>query len=387
MQHSPLLYLCTLSIILFTLSSPIIAQNLVVNHSFEEAVKELDLENEITTISGWSSPNLAQPKIYTTQENGYVHDSYGSTWNFKAHSGKNVAAIYVYGNIEEEERREYVQGSLQQKLEVGKRYDFSFWVHYHCEGASSIGIAFLPNNIQLDKAGLIQLEPATYQKEVTLYEEAKTWTKVSGSFTAYQPLQYFVIGNFFSNEDTQLEHNWYDHHLAYIDDISVTESTEEAPIVPLSEKAKKAEATKWENNSKLAEKTPSKPASTSSSSKQSFLELPDILFDAGSSNLTASSLGVLEKLATELQTNPTLQINIVGHTSSEGGPDLNLTISQQRSWKVAKTLLERGVSAKQLEIRSVGSAFPIGSNDTEEGRKRNRRVSLSRYMMTGNSKG
>ena len=94
----------------------------------------------------------------------------------------------------------------------------------------------------------------------------------------------------------------------------------------------------------------------------------------------------MEKLATELQTNPALQINIVGHASSEGGPNLNLTISQQRSWKVAKTLLEKGGSAKQLEIRSVGSAFPIGSNDTEEGRKRNRRVSLSRYMMAGNSK-
>jgi len=99
------------------LTSPVLAQkdggpNLVLNPSFETLKdKETNVKtmSEIDLLTGWSAPNSSSPKVYTTTK-GAIYDEYGSSWKFKARTGKNVAGMRVYGGYAGKENRDYIQG-------------------------------------------------------------------------------------------------------------------------------------------------------------------------------------------------------------------------------------------------------------------------------------
>jgi len=391
--------------ILFTTKVQTQTTNLVVNPSFEKiegGMKNLKLVTDIELVSGWSSPSQATTDIYSTTEEGEIYDNNGYKWGFKARTGKNVATLYVYGEDEYEEKRQYIQGSLNSPLEIGKRYEFSFWVHYHCEGSSNIGIAFLPNRIKLEKAGRIELIPATYQKEVNPYNEKETWTKVEGSFVAYKTYQYFVIGNFFSNENTKVESNNFDHHMAYVDDIVVKEvagSPNAAPIT-LTEKEKES----WEANEIAVQELPLftpkpeedqetivqeelslltvsvKPEIAELIDKQ-FLEIPAITFESGSSELASVAYTILDVLVRDLTSYTALQVRVVGHSSSEGQEAYNFKLSADRAIAIRDYLTSQGVDNKQISVEGAGTAKPIEDNATLEGRAKNRRVEIERFYL------
>jgi outer membrane protein OmpA-like peptidoglycan-associated protein len=67
-------------------------------------------------------------------------------------------------------------------------------------------------------------------------------------------------------------------------------------------------------------------------------------------------------------------ILIEGHTDSTGNEDYNLALSQRRAEAVGEYLIKNGISAERLSYKGLGSRFPIDTNDTPEGRAKNRRV-------------
>lgn len=378
------------------------AINLVINPSFEKiegGTKKMELVTDIEMVSGWSSPSQVTTNIYSTTEAGTIYDNNGYRWGFKARTGKNVATLYTYGEELNEEKRQYIQGSLQLPLKVGKRYEFSFWVHYHCEGSSNIGIAFLPKRIKLAKAGRIELVPATYQKEVNPYNETETWTKVEGSFVAYKAYQYFVIGNFFSNKDTKVESNNFGHHLAYVDDIVVKELPESLNVAPVV--LEKEDKQKWEANEAAVQELPTfKPSTKPKAEKtiikeelastkpeiatlidKQFVEIPAIIFESGSSELALTAYINLDVLAKDLKTYTALQVRIIGHSSSEGQETYNFGLSADRAASIRNYLISQGVDNKQITVKALGIANPIGDNDTLEGRIKNRRVEIERFYI------
>ena len=103
----------------------------------------------------------------------------------------------------------------------------------------------------------------------------------------------------------------------------------------------------------------------------------NLAFDAGSDRLSRSSYSSLSKLAVLLIQNPTMFLEIHGYASSEGGTSYNLGLSARRAKKVEQFLLSKRVDQNSLIMRFSGEEFPIASNDSEEGRKKNRRVELS----------
>jgi hypothetical protein len=227
------------------------SSNLVVNFSFEQPVdstKTFQMMDKVESANGWTSPTKGKPSLHASQSNGSVFDGYGGTWAFKARTGKNVAGLNVYGGSEESPERDYIQGSLSEPLTVGKKYFFAFYVHYHCEGANNIGIAFLPQKLTTDSAGRLPLSPATYQRRVAPYTKDTSWFMVVDSFVAQRPYQYFVIGNFFKNSETQLQSDNYGHHFAYIDDVFVIAA--KTDVMPKTETAA-VEELKWRRNDSL----------------------------------------------------------------------------------------------------------------------------------------
>jgi outer membrane protein OmpA-like peptidoglycan-associated protein len=77
-----------------------------------------------------------------------------------------------------------------------------------------------------------------------------------------------------------------------------------------------------------------------------------------------------------LKENPTLKIQINGHTDNVGKPADNLKLSNDRAQSVVKYLVTKGIDIKRLSFKGFGAVQPIASNTTEEGKAQNRRTEL-----------
>lgn len=108
------------------------------------------------------------------------------------------------------------------------------------------------------------------------------------------------------------------------------------------------------------------------------LNMPNtVTFDTNSSQIKASGANTLTGVAMVLKEYQKTHINVVGHTDSSGGRDLNMRLSEQRADSVASNLITQGVEAGRISTSGVGPDQPIASNSTAEGKAQNRRVTIT----------
>ncbi len=106
------------------------------------------------------------------------------------------------------------------------------------------------------------------------------------------------------------------------------------------------------------------------------LTLGDVLFDTGRAELKPGAFATLDRLAAFMRDNPERRLAVEGHTDATGSDALNLALSQQRAESVRGALVSRGVDGARVTTQGLGKAVPVASNDTAEGRQRNRRVEI-----------
>lgn len=102
----------------------------------------------------------------------------------------------------------------------------------------------------------------------------------------------------------------------------------------------------------------------------------EVLFEKGSSALSAHGVGKVREIADVLKEYPESDVYIRGYTSSEGDDKVNFELSHRRAEVVRNELVAAGISPSRLFPQGMGSSNPIASNETEAGRVRNRRVEL-----------
>lgn len=102
--------------------------------------------------------------------------------------------------------------------------------------------------------------------------------------------------------------------------------------------------------------------------------LKNIFFDTNKSDIKDESKPELQKLIEFLSLNPTVHIEISGHTDNVGSDQLNKALSENRAKSVYQYLITNKVNAARLIYKGYGETEPIASNDTDEDRARNRRT-------------
>ena len=105
-------------------------------------------------------------------------------------------------------------------------------------------------------------------------------------------------------------------------------------------------------------------------------ELSGVTFKAGSAELVQSSLKTLNVSIDGLQKNKKAKIEIEGHTSSEGSEELNQKLSEERANSVRNYMIEKGIAADRITAVGYGPSRPKADNNTESGRKANRRIEI-----------
>lgn len=102
--------------------------------------------------------------------------------------------------------------------------------------------------------------------------------------------------------------------------------------------------------------------------------LNNIFFDTNKFDLKPESIAELQKLVEFLTVNPTVHIEISGHTDNVGNDQLNQTLSENRAKAVYEYLIASQVTPVRLVFKGYGKTQPIAPNTSEEGRKKNRRT-------------
>ncbi len=102
--------------------------------------------------------------------------------------------------------------------------------------------------------------------------------------------------------------------------------------------------------------------------------LKNIFFDTDKFELKAESEAELQKLISFLNTNSTVKLEIGGHTDNQGTEKYNLQLSKNRAKAVYQFLLENKIPAERLSYKGYGQSKPIETNDSDEGRSKNRRT-------------
>jgi outer membrane protein OmpA-like peptidoglycan-associated protein len=102
-----------------------------------------------------------------------------------------------------------------------------------------------------------------------------------------------------------------------------------------------------------------------------------IYFDTGKSSLKPESEQAIGEVAKLMKNEAALKLYVVGHTDNVGGLEPNMKLSQDRADAVVQALVRNnGIPAARLKAFGAGPYAPVASNDTEDGKAKNRRVEL-----------
>ena len=355
-------------LIIFIFSSLISkGQNLVLNPSFEDyyaCPRAMGLFHE--NVKHWTIPNNGTTDYFNSCSEDMGFKNFNGYQ--KARTGKGYAGIYTYF---EKDYREYIPGSLKSTLKRGKKYQVKFYISLAENSRFALkefGMMMTSKKFNASKSKVninakhfakripnLKYRP-TFSKE--FYNNDQEWIEISFTYTADGFENYFAIGNFYNNSDTkkskarQTDYESFSYY--YIDDISIEPLEKEEEIV--TKKTKTVEEPNLKANKVYTFK--------------------NVLFEFDKAELLEVSKAELNQLYKYLSENSNLKIEIYGHTDNVGLATRNQELSEQRAKAVEGYLISKGLSATKIKSFGFGSTQPISSNETEEGRLQNRRVTF-----------
>src|SRR5712691_81535 len=153
------------------------------------------------------------------------------------------------------------------------------------------------------------------------------------------------------------------------------ERAAEAETEKARQAAARAEAEKAELRAQLLNQLNS-ILQTRDSARGLIVNMSDVLFDTGSYTLRPGAREKLAKISGIVLAHPGLNLQVEGHTDSVGSDEFNQQLSERRAGSVRDFLVQQGVREAAVSSRGFGKTQPVASNDTPEGRQRNRRVEL-----------
>ncbi|MGZ8184347.1 MAG: OmpA family protein, partial [Methylobacter sp.] len=110
--------------------------------------------------------------------------------------------------------------------------------------------------------------------------------------------------------------------------------------------------------------------------KNTWFTMGEITFDTGKVTLSPASTKQVTNIAEILKAFPAAELKIGGYTDNTGSAKANLRLSGQRANAVKNALVSMGIDASRLDAEGYGSAHPVATNETEEGRQQNRRIDI-----------
>ncbi len=362
--------------------------NLVPNPGFEDKKKDASLPKEDLdgsasfrqAIAEWNSPTMTTPDWLIVPKNKVQElKRSGASFN-EAHGGIKMAAILTHNPKSERSTtyREYLQVKLPEPTKKGQEYYFEMWVcqdHRSMTASNNLGFVLSPTPV-FRQSEAVKYEPLADMKPDFNYteiinEKGREWVRISTTFTAANRAQYLIIGNFFDNKGTKFKNvGRGDQEQSYylIDDVALHEVNPIPVAIPEPE----------------PEPIPEPPTLAEEPMEVGkVIELDHVYFETSKWKLLDESTKQLNELVELMSKNPTMEIEIGGHTDDRGTDAANQKLSENRTKSVYEYLIGQGVAAGRMTYNGYGEKSPKTTNDTEEGRSQNRRVEFKVTKIDG----
>ena len=304
----------------------------------------------------WNSPTSASPDIFGERVRVPRHWSEKGFGRMSPHAGLHMVGITTYGCDEGKPHcREYLQIQLSEPLVPYQNYHVEFWVNHLPRSlcSNNLAIHFSEKSFEFKTEKLLNLMPHV-QAENVVMDRSGTWQKISSDFIPKNEAGYLIIGNFKTDKETNTQtcaQSDLNFAYYYIDDI-VVRKKEPIKEVP----RKKDDLTYLKVKEGL------------------IIPLKNIFFDLDKAELLPVSYKELYKLLKLMRTNPSMVIEVRGHTDNQGQPDYNQHLSIERARAVVNYLREGGITEERTQFKGFGASQPIADNNTVDGRQLNRRV-------------
>ena len=125
------------------------------------------------------------------------------------------------------------------------------------------------------------------------------------------------------------------------------------------------------------DKCPNTPKGATVDARGCWTYAAKVMFDINSAEIKSEAYPMLDEAISILGKNPKMKVEIDGHTDNTGSAAYNMNLSERRAKSVMKYFVDKGVEAQRLTTKGFGFTKPAASNDTKEGRTKNRRVTLT----------
>lgn len=364
------------------------AQNLVPDSSFEFN-KAIPIEySAIDYSTSWSSPSRGTTDLFCKcnkkqEKISRVNVPKNAMGEQEALTGKCYAGIFA---VSHGYYREYLQTSLNSPLQRNKEYELTLYVSlsdYSPLAIDRLGVCFLNGKVKYEHSEEItDLRPVYINLEEEVGMDVNEWHELTVRYKAKGGENTLLIGSFGIKRlwktgntvpqeiSSPIHKKMQRDAYYYFDNVSLHEykpeviDTTEAPENPYFANMK---ADSVETEVVL-------PDTISTLSQGEVLVFNKVFFQSGESKLSPLSYPELNIVAAYLKADQKLKIEIYGHTDNAGDEKKNKELSFNRAKAVADYLILRGVKISNISYEGFGSLKPIETNDTEEGRKSNRRV-------------
>lgn len=360
----------------------LLSQNLVPNPSFENVVYFDSVNN-----TNWHRVQKNDTPEYFNFNPNHAHNNIFSEYcgGIKPKSGEGFVGIFCYRvNQKRNIRniREFIETPLIAVLQKDSLYRIEISLSLDKESNCAIknfGVYFSEFSIQTSKNYISLSKKPQIKFNSTYLDSTNGWITLQAIYKAKGLEKYLTIGNFQTDRTTKtikmvpdvasekkLKWNLAKHEKAayyYIDNVNVIK----VPSIHIFKST----------DNHLEEKILDDPIFNVNELKvDSAIVLRNINFEFNKHHLLPISYSELNKLYKLLVSNPNMRIKLEGHTDNIGGYEFNLELSIKRIEAVASFLIDKGIKPDRIEYAGYSFLFPLHSNDTEEGRKKNRRVSF-----------
>lgn len=347
-------------------------QNLVPNPSFEHLrnlpVKpnpkknfEFELKSGylpyIGNLTHWFAATQSTPDLRITNKEEIQHCIQVYRNCDRAHTGNNCVGIITYMPLGKPEHyREYIQIKLHRNLTPDVLTHVELWVAKERQAklvSNNLGCNFSTRKIDMPIKSFLPFKPHVFFDSI-INSTAKQWVKLEWTFIPKDAFLFVQIGNFMDDRQTETAQAkdyagspWTPPYAYYlIDDVRIWQEGD-------SDTLRFADQVIIEDHP---------------------ITLNAIEFETDRSTLLVQSEKQLDELVVFLADNLDFSIKIHGHTDDQGSEAYNQNLSEARANTVRTYLVEHGIDEERIQASGFGENQPLQSNDTEAGRRQNRRV-------------
>ena len=356
-------------------------QGIVPNGNFDDfEFKSLKTPNQVDLATPWITPNVTFCDLFSKGVKSPKIQVPGNEHGIQeAASGSSYAGFRAYSK-DPKKARTYLEVKLNQKLVEGQQYCIRYSLslaELSKFAVNNVGVYVTDKKMQYSKDNAIMVEPQVTIGDNVPVNIMDSWEHICGSYTAVGGEEYIVIGGFGAEDKMKVEKmkkpagvsgTVMNDSYYFIDNIEIV-AVDAKSQCNCSKKSKPQ--AQFIYSSSVARETGAKPTDIINTTVIYFAGLSEMVPGQFDSNI--------EEVATLLKANPTLKVELIGHSDMDEIAEAKLdaevgNIAEKRANAVKEVLAGFGIETGRISVSFVDDSQPANTFNSPSGHAQNRRV-------------